>query len=205
MTVTANFTAAVHRKLATFSAGHAATAYLGALKGYRYVHAAIRDPQVQAVVAAVLREGQAGLAACYGPETAGGPAELAGVLRRYANAALDDPVDRVARDPLRKLAANERIIGSAVRAEEAGISPEALALVAAAALCYLRREGDTTPVADILTRVSALSVDRGFGARVLSHYLDLAPGTVPGNALVDLDRRRWATSTEAAPQLQLLQ
>ncbi len=204
MRLVENFTAAVHRKLALFSAGHVATAYLGALKGYRYVHAAIRDPQIRAVVAEALREGHAGLAACYGPEVAGDPAELDRVLHRYGNAALDDPVERVARDPRRKLAAGERITGTAVLAEEAGISPDALATVAAAALFFDRRTGGTDPIGEILTQVAAVSLDRGFGSRILDRYLELAPGAMPGNALLDIERRLWSTDSSPAEELEVL-
>jgi mannitol-1-phosphate 5-dehydrogenase len=194
MRLTRDFRAWVDRKLSLFSAGHAATAYLGALKGYLYIHAAVRDRQIRAAAAAVMYEGQAGLAARYGAGFAGGPAEVARLLGRYANATLDDPVRRVGRDPLRKLAPGERIIGTAVRAEEAGLRPDGLALVAAAALCYLRRAGGFQPVDEILTRVCGLSPDRGLGARVRTAYRDLRPGGLPDNPLLDVDRRLWATT-----------
>ncbi len=166
MTVTADYQAALRRKLSMFSAGHAAAAYLGALKGCLYVHAAVRDPQVAGVVADAVREAQAGLAGFHGSAVAGGPDAVDRLMRRYANAALDDPVERVARDPVRKLAAGERVVGSAVLAEEAGVRPDALARVAAAALCFFRRTGGTDPIGEVLVKASGLSLDRGLGARV---------------------------------------
>lgn len=194
MRLTHDFRAWVDRKLSMFSAGHVATAYLGALKGYLYVHAAVRDPQIRTIAAAVMYEGQAGLAAQYGAELSGGPAEVAGLLSRFANATLDDPVLRVGRDPLRKLAPGERLIGSAVRAEEAGLRPDALAMAAAAALCFLRRAGGFQDLDDILAQVCGLSPDLGLGARVRAAYRDLRPGGLPANPLLDLDRRLWATN-----------
>jgi mannitol-1-phosphate 5-dehydrogenase len=194
MRITDDFRASVHRKLSMFSAGHAAAAYLGALKGYRYVHAAVRDREIHRAVTAVIREGQAGLDGQYGTDLAGGPAEVDRLMARFANAALDDQVDRVARDPLRKLAPGERIIGSAVLAEEAGVRPDALALVAAAALCFLRRLGGQEAVDHILTRVCGLSLHCGLGARVRTAYLGLLPGILPANPLLDVEQRLWAVA-----------
>jgi mannitol-1-phosphate 5-dehydrogenase len=197
MVLAEDFAAWVARKLSVFSAGHVAAAYLGALKGYRYVHAAVRDAQVRTLVAATMAEGQAGLAARYGAAVAGGSAHLEQVLRRFANAGLDDPVHRVAREPLRKLAAGERIVGTAVRAAEAGVRPEALATVAAAALCFFRRTGGTGHPAEVLSRVSGLDAGTELGASILTRCTELSPGVVPGNALLDLERRLWAV--QAAP------
>lgn len=58
-----DFEAAFNRKLYVFSAGHVTVAYLGFLKGYRYVHAAVRDPEVRTAALEAMREGQQGLAA----------------------------------------------------------------------------------------------------------------------------------------------
>jgi mannitol-1-phosphate 5-dehydrogenase len=62
MVVTDKFEAYIQRKLFTFSAGHAICAYLGHLKGYHYIHSAIRDPEIRRAVLAAMAEGQRGLA-----------------------------------------------------------------------------------------------------------------------------------------------
>src|SRR5204863_138892 len=82
------------KKLYTFCAGHAAAAYFGALKGYRYVHSAIRDPEIRSAVLSAMEEGQRGLEQRYGPELAGDGAELEAIIARFENAALTDPVSR---------------------------------------------------------------------------------------------------------------
>jgi len=76
MQVVSDYGAWLMKKLYTFSAGHASAAYLGALKGYHYVHSAIRDPEIRAAVLAAMEEGQRGLLQRYGPEVAGDRAEL---------------------------------------------------------------------------------------------------------------------------------
>ncbi len=54
-------------------------------------------------------------------------ATLAGrKFRRFANRPLSDTVFRLARDPLRKLGPNDRLVGAARLAEKAGVAPEGL-------------------------------------------------------------------------------
>lgn len=137
-----DFEAAYNAKLYTFSAGHATVAYLGFLKGYRYVHAAVRDPEIRAAALAAMREGQKGLAARYGRELAGGETELEAILWRFENAALNDPVTRVGRDPRRKLRSSERLVGAARLCEEETGKPAAMLPVAAAAAVCFAAAGD---------------------------------------------------------------
>ena len=58
------------------------------------------------------------------------------LLARFGNRALGDPVSRLARDPLRKLAPDDRLVGAARLAEKHAIRPEGLAFGIAAALAY---------------------------------------------------------------------
>ena len=86
-----------------------------------------------------MTESQAGLAVRYGYAFAGGPGRRLAELARFRNAALGDTVDRVGRDPFRKLGPADRIVGPALLAEAAGIPPTTLAVVAAAALDFATR------------------------------------------------------------------
>jgi mannitol-1-phosphate 5-dehydrogenase len=137
-----HFEAYVQRKLFVFSAGHVASAYLGGLRGHGRICEALADEDVACVVRAALREGQAGVAATFGERFAGDEATVEELLRRYAAPHLDDTVERVGRDPLRKLGADDRICGPARLAMTAGRTTPALALVAAAAL---RRDQQDSP------------------------------------------------------------
>jgi len=100
------------RKLYTNNAGHALLAYEGFLAGHETLCAAVADPAIRArleellAVAARMLEREYGLAA----------AELREhvdclVRYRFANVALADRVERVARQPLRKLGPQERLVG----------------------------------------------------------------------------------------------
>ena len=58
------------------------------------------------------------------------------LLRRFANRLLGDQVERVARDPIRKLGARDRLIGAASMCLEQGVASTHLAFAAAAAIRY---------------------------------------------------------------------
>src|SRR5688572_32596049 len=71
---------------------------------------------------------------------------VADALLRYANEELADPVQRVARDPIRKLGPDDRLLGPArlIRAARRRV-PAHFALGIAAALLY-RAEGDVQAI-----------------------------------------------------------
>jgi len=191
-----DYSASVMKKLYTFSAGHAAAAYLGALKGYHYVHSAIRDPEIRAAVLAAMEEGQRGLARRYGPELAGDTSELQEIVARFENAALNDPVLRVGRDPARKLGPEDRLVGAAMLAAEAGVQPRRLALVAAAAMCFVcsqQQSGAAAAASDATLRtVSGLDPRAGLGRDVSEAFVQLAEGREEDNVLLNLKELVWS-------------
>jgi mannitol-1-phosphate 5-dehydrogenase len=188
------------RKLYTFSAGHATAAYLGWLKGYRYIHTAIRDGEIRQAVLTAMQEGQRGLAAKFGKEFCGGEGELRGIVARFENAAINDPIVRVARDPHRKLGADERLVGAARLAEAAGVVPRQLALVTAAALCFSNLANgepctacfEHSEAAQALNEICGLDAAHGFGRTVVKSWAQLAPSLLHGNFLLSLNQRMWA-------------
>jgi mannitol-1-phosphate 5-dehydrogenase len=218
MSVTDDFAAAYRRKLFRYSAGHAAVAYLGKIKGYRNMHAAVLDAEIAATARAAMCEGQAGLAARYGPALAGSETEVDAILARFANAALADTVARVGRDPRRKLRAEDRLIGPARLAARAGVVPQALATVAAAALCFsdgalpsltehLAGTGSRLAaghVGELLAELSGLPDSGPLAAQIRREWTRLAAGQ-GGNLLLSLRRATWAWSPEpraaAAPAM----
>ncbi len=132
----ANFEAYVERKLFVHNLSHAATAYLGRLRGHEYIWQAIRDEKVCELVAAATAESCEALARRRGLDRADLEAHRLDLVHRYHNKALADQVERVARDPVRKLGPEDRIIGAAKQCVEAGVDPRYVALIAAAAVHY---------------------------------------------------------------------
>ena len=77
---------------------------------------------------------------------------------RLTSACLDDPVERVCRDPRRKLGATDRMVGTMRACIEAGVVPTELARGTAAALVALdatARRGTAAQIAAALVAVWA--------------------------------------------------
>ncbi|MGN8025067.1 mannitol-1-phosphate 5-dehydrogenase [Microbacterium sp. 22242] len=126
----------IERKLFTVNTGHAATAYLGAQAGHATIAESLSDPAIETVVAAALAETSAVLVERHGLD----PDELAGyrakILDRFRNPELPDTVQRVGRQPLRKLSRHERFVGPAAEAAERRLSTAALVQAMGAALAF---------------------------------------------------------------------
>jgi mannitol-1-phosphate 5-dehydrogenase len=126
-------------KLWIFNAGHAAAAYLGWQRGCLTVREAMERPAVRATVAEVVTEAQRAFETylTMRPGSASiPPRSLNRILDGYMKSGLEDPIVRVAKEPRRKLATEDRLIGPGVACSAAGIRPLALADAIAAALSY---------------------------------------------------------------------
>ena len=150
---TTSYAARLREKLYVFNAGHAICAYLGWLRGHETIAQAVRDPFLRPMVAGSLLESRKALLATspeLGDDVHGPVAEA---LARYADEELADPVVRVARDPLRKLAPADRLLGPLhlVR-EHTGQEPPYFSLGVAGALLY--RGDDAPQTRELRTRLS---------------------------------------------------
>ncbi len=130
------FDAYVDRKLYIHNAGHAMLGYLGYQRGYAYGYEALTDPLVRPRLDRALDEASHAVVSEHGLDPAAMAEHVQDLLRRFGNRALGDPVSRLARDPLRKLAPEDRLVGAARLAEKHGIEPQGLAWGIAAALAY---------------------------------------------------------------------
>lgn len=202
MEMTPSFEAAVHRKLFTFSAGHATAAYLGYLKGYHYIHSAVRDREIRSAVLDAMREGLRALATRYGREFAGEESDLDEILARFDNAALQDSIERVGRDPVRKLAKEDRLVGAARLACKAGIRPDKLMLAVAAAMLFcpladvsanaMRRTIQCDGPTAALCTMAGFRPDDTLAESAITSYRRLAERRPEESQLLSLDRAMWA-------------
>ena len=110
MELTDNLMAFVERKLFTLNTGHAITAYLGQLAVHQTILYAILDPAVRSVVKGAMQESGAVLIKRYGFDAEKHAAYIEKILTRFENPYLKDDVERVGRQPLRKLSAGDRLI-----------------------------------------------------------------------------------------------
>ena len=196
-----DFAAHFRRKLYRYSAGHATAAYLGHLKGYRYLHAAVRDPEIRWAVRSAIVEGQRGLQAQYGAAVAGSPGDADQILRRFDNAALGDTVARVGRDVRRKLGHYERLIGAASLAERAGVAPVWLAHAAAAALFFHDAPPTGSRLDGALWEITGLQQTSPLARRIEEAWLGFSDGWGQGNLLLSLEQRLWSWSGRPTAQL----
>lgn len=126
----------IERKLFTVNTGHATIAYYGFVAGANAISDALQRPEVEAAVRSVLMETKQLLVDKHGLDSGAQQAYIEKILVRFANPHLPDTVDRVGRQPLRKLSRHERFIGPAAELAERGVTPNALIDAVATALLF---------------------------------------------------------------------
>ena len=129
-----DFDLIIKQKLYIHNASHAACAYLGHLKGYGTIPDCMTDADLVSLVSQALDPVLVALAQEHSDTSEqtrvieqDHRALLNGLFERYQNKALSDGVSRVARDPWRKLAADDRLMGAARLAAKHRLQPVALA------------------------------------------------------------------------------
>jgi mannitol-1-phosphate 5-dehydrogenase len=206
-------------KLWIFNAGHAAAAYLGWQRGCRTVREAMERPTVRTAVAGVVTEAQRAFEAYLSVRPGSvpiPPRSLNRILHSYADPRLEDPIVRVAREPRRKLAADDRLIGPGIACSAAGFRPLALADAIAAALSYaeptdpqatdLQREIELLGPEEVLARLANLDPQDELSRLVCHNYErrsvttallagDPAGRRVPSTSAQNLRRRAHGRGT----------
>ena len=126
----------IERKLLTVNTGHASTAYLGKRHGATFIADALNIPAVLDAVRAVLAETTSMLVQRHGLDEKEQQNYALKTVARFRNSELADLVDRVGRQPLRKLSRHERLIEPAAALAESGVTPVALLAVVTAAMQF---------------------------------------------------------------------
>jgi mannitol-1-phosphate 5-dehydrogenase len=146
----------IERKLFTVNTGHAATAYHGFARGITKLSDALADDEVRAAVEGVLSETKQLLVDKHEFDPAAQQAYVNKILHRFANPYLPDTVDRVGRQPLRKLSRNERLIGPAAQLAEFGQSRKFLLATVEAALSFdVPEDPESVELMQLLKTLSA--------------------------------------------------
>ena len=142
------------------NANHALLGYLAREEGLAYMHEAGQREDLMAFVReAFLDESGVGLRHRYAEiddelfTEDGFAAYAEDALERMVNPFLRDPVERVTRDPARKLGWEDRLVGSMLAAVEAGLSPRRLARGVSIALDCLCRESNRNDHAALLNEL----------------------------------------------------
>ncbi|MCG9627846.1 mannitol-1-phosphate 5-dehydrogenase [Vibrio mediterranei] len=166
MECTDNLMAFVERKLFTLNTGHLITAYLGVLAGHETIKDSIEDPAIFADVQAAMQESGEVLIRRYGFDAEAHAAYIQKILNRFSNPYLRDEVDRVGRQPIRKLSPQDRLIKPLNGTIEYGLPNSHLIKGIAAAFLY---KNDDDPQA---VELQAMFAEQGF-AKTLAHYSEL--------------------------------
>ena len=111
------------RKLFSHNMGHCLLAYLGELRGYEYTWGAIADPEIRLIVRGAMGESGAAVAARYGRPIGPVLEHVNDLITRFGNRALADTIERVGRDPERKMQADDRLLGAFSACRENGVEP----------------------------------------------------------------------------------
>ena len=186
------------RKLYLHNAGHAILGYLGYRRGCTFGYEALEDSEVRPILDGAMDESIRGIVAQYGAEEQCLGQHVDDLMRRFANRALADPVARLARDPIRKLAPEDRLVGAARTAQAARsadgtpLLPANLSWGIAGALAY------DAPVDPIAVELRMRVAHEG-ASRVLGSLCDIAPDEPLGRAVLACFSRlheepRWQCS-----------
>jgi len=183
MEPTDNIRAYADRKLFSHNAVHAVAAYLGHLRGYQYIYQVMADDALSTAVREAAWETGEALIRKHGFTREEHAAYLDDLLRRIGSVPLGDTVARVGRDPVRKLAREDRLVGGALLAMEYDIRAARLAQAIAAALLFdepgdpsageLQRMLAAEGVDAVLRKVCGLEPDHPLATMVKQEYQKL--------------------------------
>ena len=127
----------VKRKLYIHNMAHLTCAYLGMLEGYTYISESASNTSIQWILKKCMEESSIALALEYNTNYRDLQLHMNDLLYRFANKELKDTVARVARDPMRKLQASDRLIGSVRLCLAQDVQPIYLAFATALALYHV--------------------------------------------------------------------
>lgn len=178
-----NFLGYVERKLYIHNAAHAILGYLGWIKGYTYVHEAMADEQIRAMLDEAMQEVSEALIRRHGFSREEMQEHLNDLYRRFQNEALGDTIARVARDPERKLRPDDRLVGAVRLLLDSDLEPAGFCMAIAAALLYdnpedvsavaLQRRIQEEGVSTVLEKMTGITADMPIHQCILGAYARL--------------------------------
>jgi mannitol-1-phosphate 5-dehydrogenase len=124
------------RKLYIHNAGHAVLAYLGYRQNYEYGYQALEHQEIAEAVRGAMTESQQALEKKYNLPAGRLTGHVNDLLDRFRNRALGDTIFRLGRDPSRKLAHQDRLVGAALNALSQQVQPHYLVEGIVAALHF---------------------------------------------------------------------
>ena len=136
-----SFTGFLERKFYTYNAANGTTSFIGALLGHEKIADAAHDERILKILDGVYMETAQALSKKHNFPLEEQLAFTLTSKRKLQDYTIVDFIERNARDPLRKLGPDDRLVGSARLVLEYGFKPENLCIAIAAAIHYVS-EGD---------------------------------------------------------------
>ena len=131
------FTGFLERKFYTYNAANGTTSFVGALLGFEKIADAAHDERILKVLEGVYMETAQALSKKHNFPLEEQLAFTLTSKRKLQDYTIVDFIERNARDPIRKLGPDDRLVGSAKLVLEYGIKPENLCIAIAAAIYYV--------------------------------------------------------------------
>jgi mannitol-1-phosphate 5-dehydrogenase len=174
------------RKLYIHNAGHAVLGYLGYLAGYEYGYQSLADDEIYLQARGAMEESALALTRKYRPAPGALMANIEDLLHRFGNRALGDTILRLGRDPVRKLAHSDRLVGAALNALAQGVTPVNLVTGIAAGLRFAHPDDPVAQqvqvqlkeqgVESVLTDVCGLAPDEPLAGMIVERYRGIEKG-----------------------------
>ena len=200
LVTTSPFSYYIRRKLFIHNMGHSLTAYLGRLHGNTYIAQAIRNPHIRLIAECAMRQSARALSREYreyGKELEGILDHVDDLILRFHNSALGDTTERVGRDPIRKLAAEDRLAGAAIFCDERKLPCAYITIGLAAGLLYENAEdAGSLKIQEIvrekgisraITEICGIVPDSDAGCQTILFYEMLKSGRELGEILHEAD------------------
>jgi mannitol-1-phosphate 5-dehydrogenase len=156
-----NFQGGLIRKLFTYNCINAVIAYAGAWKGYTLLSDAANDKELADLAREAYRESSEALCQRYGFDREEQRQFAEAAIAKYQKKEIVDPIERNARDPIRKLSRNDRLVGPACLAMEYGTRPAGISRGIAAALLYDHAEDPASAALKALIREKGIRATIG--------------------------------------------
>lgn len=170
------FTGFLERKFYTYNAANGTTSYVGALLGYKYIADAAYDERIEKLLDGVYYETATALSKKHNYPFDEQWAFTRTSLNKLQDRNIVDYIERNARDPIRKLGKDDRLVGSARLCLDYGVKPENLCVAIACAIYYeqpsdefavkLKETRETKGVDGVLAEVCGIDPNGELGSLI---------------------------------------
>ena len=152
------FTGFLERKFYTYNAANGTTSFVGALLGHKYIADAAHDERILNLLDGVYKETATALSKKHAFPFEEQWAFTRTSLNKLQDRNIVDYIERNARDPIRKLGPDDRLVGSARLCLEYGVKPESLCTTIACAMYYEQ------PTDEFAVELKRMREEEGFDA-----------------------------------------